>query len=186
VNFRHKEGHHFEFQIWVFQNFENKKRPQPLVSCRPPAWALRRSLACLLLSPATATELSPSTLLCLLPHSSVPSAEHRRWEPLLPPCAPPCRHRLGVHSLNRPLLRADRTPPLTSFPSDQSAPPAAKDLHNVSPRRSSSGLISAVLSTARTPDSFLTQQLAPNDRRSSPPRHSPPTDHTSPWSSFFR
>jgi hypothetical protein len=35
------------------------------------------------------------TLLYHWPHSSVPSVEHRRWEPLLPPHAPPCHHRLG-------------------------------------------------------------------------------------------
>jgi hypothetical protein len=41
-------------------------RPYP-----PRAWAPRQSLACLLLSPATATELSPSpTLLCLSPSVS--------------------------------------------------------------------------------------------------------------------
>jgi hypothetical protein len=88
------------------------------------------------------------TLLYLSPCSSIPSVEHRRWEPLLPPRAPLCHHRPGVRSPNRPPLGADRTPPPTLFPSYQAAPPATKDLCDVSLRRSSSGLISAVLSTA--------------------------------------
>jgi hypothetical protein len=102
------------------------------------------------------------TLLCLSPRSSVPSAEQCRWEPLLPPHAPLCRYRLGVRSPNRPPLRADWTPPLTSFPSDQAAPPAAKDLRDVSLHRSSSGLISALLSIAQTPDSSPTSEPAPS------------------------
>jgi hypothetical protein len=102
------------------------------------------------------------SLLYLSPCSSVPSVEHRRCEPLLSLRAPPCHHRLGVCSPNRPPLVADRTPPLMSFPSDQFALPAAKDLHDVSPRRSSSGLISAVLSTVRTPDSSPTSESTPS------------------------
>jgi hypothetical protein len=55
----------------------------------------------------TIPHLSRPTLLCLSLCSSVSSAEHRRMEPLLPPRGPPCHHRLGVCSPNRPLLRAD-------------------------------------------------------------------------------
>jgi hypothetical protein len=53
-----------------------------------------------------------------------------------------------------------RRPP-SSFPFDQAVPPAAKDVRDVSPCCSSSGHIPAILSTARTPDSFPTQQSAP-------------------------
>jgi hypothetical protein len=126
------------------------------------------------------------TLLYHWPHSSVPSVEHRCWEPLLPPCAPPCRHRLGVRSPSRPPLGADWTSPLTSFPSDQATPPATKDLRDVSPRRSSSNLISAVLSTARTPDNFPTQPPAPNNRRPPPPHHFRLVDHTPPWRALLQ
>jgi hypothetical protein len=59
-------------------------------------------------------------------------------------------------------------------------------LRDTSPRRSSSGLIYAVLSTARTPDVFPPQHLAANNRQAPPPHRSPPADHTSPWSAFFR
>jgi hypothetical protein len=126
------------------------------------------------------TALAAFSLLFLSLSASISCTEHHHWEPLLPPRAPLCHHRLGVRSPSRPPFRADRTPPLTPFPSDQAAPPTTKDLHDVNPRRSSSGLISAVLSSARRPDSFPTQQPAPNDRRLPPPHCSPPADCTLP------
>jgi hypothetical protein len=54
--------------------------------------------------------------------------------------------------------------------------PAAKDLCDVSPRRSSSGLIFTILSATQTPDSFPTQQPAPNNCRSTPHSRSSPLD----------
>jgi hypothetical protein len=216
VNFRHREGHCFEFQICKIENLEKNRnvagpacqwpmtahghvfwpmtahvrmatprwlghRPPPhtgTVNCTPPSLheqpmqlppphachaLIPRSSHAEICSPPLPRQL-PSfrpTLLYLSLCSSISSAEHHCWELLLPPRAPLCHHRLGFRSPNRPPLGANRMPPLTSFPSDQAAPPAAKDLHDVSLRRSSFGLISAVLSTTRTADSFPTQQPPP-------------------------
>jgi hypothetical protein len=132
-------------------------RPYPLR-----AWASKQSpISSHLRSHLRSTALTAFSLLCLPPSASVPRVEHCRWELLLPPHAPPCHHRLGIRSPSQPPLGADRTSPLTLFPSDEAMPPTAKDLHDVSPCRSSSGLISAVLSTTRTPDNFPTQEPAP-------------------------
>jgi hypothetical protein len=156
-------------------------RPPPrLATCTTPcAWAPKQSpISSPLCSHLRSTALVAFSPLYLPPSISVPSVEHCRWEPLLPPHAPPCHHRLGARSPSRPPLGANQTPPLMSLPSDQATPPTGKDLHDVRQRRSSSGLISTVLSIARTPNHFPIQQRAPNYRRSPPPRRFPPADHT--------
>jgi hypothetical protein len=156
-------------------------RPYPLR-----AWAPTQSpISSPLHSHLRYNALTAFSLLCLLLFAFVPSIEHHRWEPLLAPRAPPCHHRLVVRSPSRPPLRANRTPPLMSFPSDQATLPAAKDFHDVSLRWSSSSRISAVLSTARMPDSFPTQPPAPNNRRPPPPHHFRLVDHTPPWRASF-
>jgi hypothetical protein len=160
---------------------------RPVSPYPPHAWAPKqRPISSPLCSHLRSTALAAFSLLCLSLYASVPCAEHHCWEPLLSPRAPPCRHRLGVRSPSRPPLRADRTLPDMPFSFDQATVPAAKHLHDVSPRWSSSGLISNFLSTMRMLDNFLTQHPAPNDRRSPPPRRFPPCDHTPSWKALLQ
>jgi hypothetical protein len=130
----------------------------------------------------------------LLPLRSPPHEDSCRALCLVvPPLTGPCRCALSARAA------ALCVPPPPSSPGQprrvveavalkgatKAAPLAAKGLHDASPRQSSSDLIYAILSTARTPD-FPPQHQATNDRWPPPPRHSPLTDHTSPWSTFFR